>query len=63
MRTLLRKTTALFTIMTSLTETVEQLLTKKVSFPNLLNKREIWNCSDAESIMKAAINKDSLHDK
>lgn len=42
--------------MTSLTETIEQLLTKKVSFPNILNKREIWNCSDAENTMRAAIN-------
>lgn len=41
--------------MTSLTETIEQLLTKKVSFPNILNKREIWNRSDAENIMRAAI--------
>lgn len=41
--------------MTSLTETIEQLLTKKVSFPNILNKREIWNCSDAENTMRAAI--------
>lgn len=41
--------------MTSLTETIEQLLTRKVSFPNILNKREIWNRSDAESIMGAAI--------
>lgn len=41
--------------MTSLTETIEQLLTKKVSFPNILNKREIWNRSDAEIIMRAAI--------
>ncbi|KAI9248925.1 hypothetical protein BY458DRAFT_445571 [Sporodiniella umbellata] len=42
--------------MTSLTETIEQLLAKKVSFPNLLNKREIWNINDAERIMKSAIN-------
>lgn len=42
--------------MTSLTETIEQLLAKKVSFPDLLNKREIWNISDAERIMKSAIN-------
>jgi hypothetical protein len=41
--------------MTSLTETIEQLLTKKVSFPNILNKREIWNRSDAEIIMRVAI--------
>lgn len=41
--------------MKSLTETIEKLITRKVSFIDILNKREIWNQSDAENVIKAAI--------
>lgn len=41
--------------MSSLTEVLNQLLNKKVSFTRLLKKREIRDRIDAKKVMEAAI--------
>lgn len=41
--------------MSSLTEVLNQLLNKKVSFTRLLKKREIRDRIDAKNVMEAAI--------